>query len=196
MARAMGMAAAAAILDTQANSLREKFDAKFRCEDLSTCALALDGNKRPCRVRSSNAGHALFAGLAPPDKAARVTRALLAYLRGRADIAVAVTPSRIDSVPGAVGDMLRNTFDPARTGDILLVQAASVFFGTRAEAAGHGSPYAYDRHVPMAFLLPGRPGRMVWREIPQRAMAPTLAMMLHVPPPSNAFVPALREVLE
>ncbi len=76
MARAMGMATTAAILDTQANSLREKFDAKFWCEDLSTYALALDGKKRPCRVRSSNAGHALFAGLATPEKAARVAQIL------------------------------------------------------------------------------------------------------------------------
>ncbi len=76
MARSIGMAATAATLDTQAKVLREKFDAQFWCDELSTYALALDGEKRPCRVRSSNAGHALFAGLPTPEKAARVAHVL------------------------------------------------------------------------------------------------------------------------
>lgn len=76
MARSLGMAAVAATLEVEANALREKFDAHFWCDDLSTYALALDGDKRPCKVRSSNAGHALFAGLASPEKAARVAQSL------------------------------------------------------------------------------------------------------------------------
>jgi glycogen debranching enzyme len=39
--------------------------------------LALDGNKRPCRVRSSNAGHALWCGIADLDQAAAVAGTLL-----------------------------------------------------------------------------------------------------------------------
>jgi glycogen debranching enzyme len=76
MARAIGKAAAAATLDMQASVLREKFNAEFWCEELSTYALALDGEKRPCLVRASNAGHALFTGLADPEKAARVAGTL------------------------------------------------------------------------------------------------------------------------
>ena len=34
--------------------------------------LALDGDKRPCRVRTSNAGHALLTGIARPTRAGRV----------------------------------------------------------------------------------------------------------------------------
>src|SRR5690606_20003541 len=47
------------------------------CDDIGTYALALDGDKRPCRVRSSNAGHVLFSGIARPDRAARVAATLL-----------------------------------------------------------------------------------------------------------------------
>jgi glycogen debranching enzyme len=39
--------------------------------------LALDGDKRPCRVRSSNAGHALWCGIADPARAERVGRTLM-----------------------------------------------------------------------------------------------------------------------
>ena len=40
--------------------------------------MALDGDKEPCRVRTSNAGQALFTGIADPDRAAMVARALTA----------------------------------------------------------------------------------------------------------------------
>ena len=39
-----------------------------------TYALALDGAKRPCRVRTSNAGHCLFTGIAEPERARRAWR--------------------------------------------------------------------------------------------------------------------------
>ena len=41
-------------------------------------ALALGGDKRPCRVRTSNAGQVLFTGIARPDRAQIVAKALLA----------------------------------------------------------------------------------------------------------------------
>ena len=63
-------------LKKQAESLRHRFEGTFWCEELSTYALALDGNKRPCRVRTSNAGHCLFAGIATEDHAQRVASTL------------------------------------------------------------------------------------------------------------------------
>ena len=53
-------------LRRQAEELRVRFEDAFWCEDLGTYALALDGDKQPCRVRTSNAGHCLFAGIASP----------------------------------------------------------------------------------------------------------------------------------
>ncbi|MDE1932301.1 MAG: amylo-alpha-1,6-glucosidase, partial [Alphaproteobacteria bacterium] len=75
--RTLGMEARAAELEDAAQALRRRFDAAFWCEDLGTYALALDGNKRPCRVVSSNAGHALFAGIAEPSRARQVAASLL-----------------------------------------------------------------------------------------------------------------------
>ena len=68
---------AAARLGREAESLRQKFEASFWCEELSTYALALDGAKSPCRVVASNAGHALLTGIAAPDRARRVAETLL-----------------------------------------------------------------------------------------------------------------------
>jgi glycogen debranching enzyme len=78
LAAALGMPERAAALERRADTLRERFEAAFWCDDLGTYALALDGDKRPCRVRSSNAGQCLFGGIAAPDRAARVARGLMA----------------------------------------------------------------------------------------------------------------------
>jgi glycogen debranching enzyme len=77
MARLLNFPDTALELDGHAEQLRERFEAAFWCEEISTYALALDGSKRPCRVRTSNAGHALFAGIAAPERARRVATGLL-----------------------------------------------------------------------------------------------------------------------
>ncbi|HEY5896507.1 MAG TPA: amylo-alpha-1,6-glucosidase, partial [Burkholderiales bacterium] len=64
-------------LTLKAEKLRREFEARFWDEELGTYALALDGDKQPCRVRTSNAGHCLFAGIAAPEHAARVAEGLL-----------------------------------------------------------------------------------------------------------------------
>jgi glycogen debranching enzyme len=65
-------------LTRQAESLRLQFEQAFWCEELSTYGLALDGDKRLCRVSTSNAGQCLFTGIASPEHARRVARTLLA----------------------------------------------------------------------------------------------------------------------
>ncbi len=61
----------------QAEQLRRHFAAAFFHADLGTFALALDGQKRACRVRTSNAGHCLFSGIATDEHAALVGQGLL-----------------------------------------------------------------------------------------------------------------------
>jgi glycogen debranching enzyme len=77
LADALGLKARAAELQSQAESLRELFEAKFWCEELSVYALALDGAKQPCRVVSSNSGQVLLTGIAEPGRALRVAQTLL-----------------------------------------------------------------------------------------------------------------------
>ena len=74
LARAMGDAEMAQRLATDAETLRERFQKAFWCPEINTYALALDGKKNPCRVRSSNAGHCLFTGIADPEHAAAIAR--------------------------------------------------------------------------------------------------------------------------
>ena len=64
-------------LEAEAKDLARRFEAAFWCPELGTYALALDGAKQPCRVRTSNAGHLLFTGIVRADRAAAVSAGLL-----------------------------------------------------------------------------------------------------------------------
>jgi glycogen debranching enzyme len=77
MADALGLPDRAGELRGQAEALRQRFEEAFWLDDLGTYALALDGDKRPTRVRTSNAGHCLASGIASPERAARVAETLM-----------------------------------------------------------------------------------------------------------------------
>jgi glycogen debranching enzyme len=73
----LGLAEKAGQLLTEAQALAARFEAAFWCEELGTYALALDGAKRPCKVRTSNAGQLLFTGIACQDRARKVAADLM-----------------------------------------------------------------------------------------------------------------------
>jgi glycogen debranching enzyme len=76
-ARRLGKTTLGDALDGQADTLTARFEAAFWCDDIGTYAMALDGRKQPCRVRTSNAGQVLFSGIASPEHAAVVMRGLM-----------------------------------------------------------------------------------------------------------------------
>jgi glycogen debranching enzyme len=73
----MGLPDRARQLEKEAKLLAERFEAAFWCEDLGTYALALDGAKQPCKVRTSNAGQLLFTGMVSTDRARMVAADLM-----------------------------------------------------------------------------------------------------------------------
>jgi glycogen debranching enzyme len=77
MARMLGEHGRADELADAAVVLRERFERAFWCEELGSYALALDGAKVPCRVRTSNAGQVLFCGIASTDHAGRLAETLM-----------------------------------------------------------------------------------------------------------------------
>jgi glycogen debranching enzyme len=73
----LGEADRSAALLSQAAKLRENFHKSFWCEEISTFALALDGEKRKCRIRTSNPGHCLYAGIANIQQARSIANSLM-----------------------------------------------------------------------------------------------------------------------
>jgi glycogen debranching enzyme len=77
LADALGLHDQRALPRKRAERLREEFNRVFWCEEISSFALALDGAKRPCRVRASNAGQCLISGIATRDHARLVSQTLM-----------------------------------------------------------------------------------------------------------------------
>ena len=73
----LGLVDRARQLEADAQRLAERFEEAFWCDDLGTYALALDGAKQPCKVRTSNAGQLLFTGIARTDRARMVASDLM-----------------------------------------------------------------------------------------------------------------------
>ena len=77
LAEALGLHGQAALPKKKAERLREEFNRTFWSEQISSYVPAVDGQKRPCRVRASNAGHCLLTGIATRDHARLVSRELM-----------------------------------------------------------------------------------------------------------------------
>lgn len=77
LADALGHRDLAIELRERAERLRVRFEEAFWIEELGTYGIALDGDKRLCRVRTSNPGHCLFGGIVAPERASRVADDLL-----------------------------------------------------------------------------------------------------------------------
>ena len=74
--RRVGEEERASILEEQAERLRERFDHDFWVDD-GYYALALQQHNRKVAVLSSNAGHALWSGIAQPERAGKIAEWLL-----------------------------------------------------------------------------------------------------------------------
>ena len=125
----LGMPDRAAEQAAKAESLQKRFDEAFFDRELGTYVLALDGDKRPCRVRSSNAGHVLFAGLAYPDRAASVVRTLMSRtsFSGWGVRTIAATEARYNPMSYHNGSVWPH--------DNALIAAGFARYGFRREAA-------------------------------------------------------------
>jgi glycogen debranching enzyme len=100
MAAALGKLDTAKALEAEAQSLKARFDEFFWLSELETYALALDGKKRPCRVRTSNPGHCLFTGIAASDHAAQISQTLVSpdFYNGWGIRTVAASETRYNPV--------------------------------------------------------------------------------------------------
>ena len=76
LADALGRDTRATELRARAEELRARFEDAFWDDDLGTYGIALDGDKRLCRVLTSNPGHCLWTGIASAERAAAVVEQL------------------------------------------------------------------------------------------------------------------------
>ena len=93
-----------------------------------------------------------------------------------------------------VGIRVRNGFNQARSGDLIVIHDPYWIAGVSGTT--HGAPFDYDTHVPILFLgVQVRAGHYNGNVTPND-IAPTLATMLNVETPSGSVGRCLQEMLK
>jgi predicted AlkP superfamily pyrophosphatase or phosphodiesterase len=110
---------------------------------------------------------------------------------------VARVYSRKQLMNGVAGDFIAtaamNGFNPRRSGDFFLIYEPNYIPGTKGTS--HFSPYGYDRHVPLLFLGPGIKSGEYPESVMINDVAPTIANILAIEPPSGSSGRVLDEIL-
>ena len=129
LGRALGLKLHAEDWRNKADILRRRFDEVFFDEQMGFYVLALDGDKKPCRVRASNAGHTLFTGLAFEERAGAVVGALMdrTFFSGWGVRTLASTEARYNPMSYHNGSVWPH--------DNALIAAGFARYGYRQEAA-------------------------------------------------------------
>lgn len=132
-----------------------------------------------------------------PREKARVVRSLIELLSGHPQVAAVFGASELEAAPLPSGspqdwtlvDRARASFDPERSGDVvvLLERAVSPGRASPGYVATHGSPWDYDRRVPILFWRKGLPGLEQPAPVETIDIAPTLAAVIGLEVPETAF---------
>ncbi len=94
--------------------------------------------------------------------------------------------------PDDLSQRVARSFNAQRSGDLEVVMEPYWISG--GSRATHGSPYHYDTHIPIVFMGPGVKAGYYDGKVKMQDIAPTLATMLEVEPPSAAEGRVLSEM--
>lgn len=110
-----------------------------------------------------------------------IATAIAQWLQRQRGIALAMSRGQIEagSDTGVVG-LIRRSYRPDRCGDIVLYPQPQWIFGTTP--AQHGTPYDYDRWVPLVFYGMNLPHRSISELCSPTDIVPAVAALLSLPP--------------
>lgn len=133
------------------------------------------------------------------DDRAKVVEALAAIARAHPQVAAVYTNAELARTPmpsgnaqdWAILDRVRASFDPARSGDVLILLDRAVTPIPEpmpgAYIATHGSVFDYDRRVPMLFWRKGLPAFEQPAPVETVDIAPTLAALVGIKAPDGTW---------
>jgi arylsulfatase A-like enzyme len=134
-----------------------------------------------------------------PANRARAIEALLALVRANPQVAAAFSSAELANTPLPSGnpqdwnlkDRARASWDPVRSGDVVVMLARGITPIPEpmpgAYIATHGSPWDYDRRVPMLFWRKGISRFEQPQPVETVDIAPTLAAILGLAVPDGSF---------
>jgi len=92
-----------------------------------------------------------------------------------------------------VGRRIMNGYHQARGADVVVL--LEPYWMYAAKGTTHGTPYAYDTHVPVIFMGAGVKPGVYHRRIMPNDIAPTLASLMGLQPPSGSAGRVLEEIV-
>jgi predicted AlkP superfamily pyrophosphatase or phosphodiesterase len=172
------------------DAARMMFDPRKIGEDVAR-ALGLPGS---VLAASEAAGDVWLANTVPASlRAQAISQVKAAYL-AFPQVATVFTADELKATPVAstppdswsLAERARASFDPDRSGDLLVMLKPRITPIPAAVAAGtyiatHGSPWDYDRRVPILFWRKGMAGFEQPNSIETTDIAPTLAALIGLP---------------
>jgi predicted AlkP superfamily pyrophosphatase or phosphodiesterase len=93
---------------------------------------------------------------------------------------------------------IAQSVDPERSGDVYVLLAPNTAedrAGQAGKGTSHGSPYPDEDRVPLLAVGAGVAPGTSTEDLDVRRVAPTLAALIGVPPPSSATLPPIAELL-
>jgi predicted AlkP superfamily pyrophosphatase or phosphodiesterase len=124
---------------------------------------------------------------------ARVEEALARWLARQPGIQAAYTRNQ-QSRPrprtdDPIGDRVRRSYYPGRSGEVAVVLKPYYLMTRLMTGTTHGSPHAYDTHVPLLVYGPGIRARVRRDAVTPQAAVVILAHALGIKPPAGAEAP-------
>jgi predicted AlkP superfamily pyrophosphatase or phosphodiesterase len=106
-------------------------------------------------------------------------------LEGSPAIGRVWTEAEIAGAEGELAGLYRRSFVPGRSGDFVVQPAEGCLLSAYDSGTSHGSPWLYDRRVPIVLRGPGIAPGAVPGPAATVDIAPTLATLLGVPAPAD-----------
>lgn len=130
----------------------------------------------------------------PDNVRPKVLQAAKARYLAHPQVAAVFTPAELRRLPSPSGaadewslaERFCASFDPERSGDLIVAPKPHItpLIDVSTYVATHGSPWNYDRRVPILFCRPGVAGFEQAQPIETVDILPTLAALIELPVPS------------
>jgi hypothetical protein len=187
-------------LDQQAAPAAVRVDADLTPAKLAAAVTARTGiaaSDGLIHADGANGDYYISRALSPEDRAKAIA-ALADILKASPQVAAVFTSDELAATPYPAGmpqdltllQRARESFDAERSGDVVvLLKRAVVPIADpgRGYVATHGSPWDYDRRVPMLFWRRGLAGFEQPAPVETVDIAPTLATLIGLKVPAGAF---------
>jgi alkaline phosphatase len=162
--------------------------------DSMSKALAVEFNlPEPVLLGVAPFGDIYIARSVPDTLRARVLEAAKARYLAQPQVAAVFTPSELRRMPApsgpadewSLGERFSASFDPERSGDLIVAPKPHItpIIDVSTYVATHGSPWNYDRRVPILFYQPGIAGFEQPLPVETVDILPTLASLIQLPVP-------------